>query len=427
MAGFISHILREETPLLHVAPELAGKGTGTASVQKTFGNIVIVTLGTGVLGLPFTFRVSGWAIGSISIVLSGALSYYCMMLLVKCRDKLLSKGYGNVLTYGDLGYYAYGEVGRQSVDIVMIISQCSCCVAYLIFIGHNLASIFSGPPSLYSLFICGLIPFEILLAFVRSLAALAPFSIFADVCNLLAMAIVIKDDFHVMKDFNKVKAFTGWNSMPFALGVALYCFEGFGMTLPLEASLKEPQKFGQVLGLAFASITILYLGFGFSGYLAFGETTLDIITLNLPNDWSIIAVKVGLCVALFFTFPVMMHPVYEIFERKLMISGWFQKNVIPSPMRNTLVLNGLRSMLILITVFLAVCIPGFGAFISLVGGTVCAMLAFVFPATFHLTIFRGSISSWQATVDLSLIMFGALFTLYSTSIAFLDAYSAYKS
>lgn len=53
------------------------------------------------------------------------------------------------------------------------------------------------------------------------------------------------------------------------------------------------------------------------GYLAFGEATQDIITFNLPNNWMAAVVKLALCIGLFFTFPAMMIPVYEIVERNL--------------------------------------------------------------------------------------------------------------
>lgn len=53
------------------------------------------------------------------------------------------------------------------------------------------------------------------------------------------------------------------------------------------------------------------------GYAAFGEETKDIITLNLPHDWTTVAVKLALCLGLLFTFPVMMVPVFEILERSL--------------------------------------------------------------------------------------------------------------
>lgn len=321
------------------------------------------------------------------------------------------------LTYGDLGQIAFGAAGRQLVDVLICISQIGCCVAYLIFLGQNVSSVITGFTSQASFCIFILIFFEIFLACVRSLAALAPFSIFADACNVAAMALVIKDDFHNFKGFGGLNPFTTWGSIPFAIGVAIYCFEGFGMTLTLEASMKRPDKFRKTLALAFAVITMLYLSFGFIGYLAFGDDTQDIITLNLPNDWSTMLVKVGLCIGLFFTFPVMMYPVHEIFERKLLMAPWFQKNVLPSSKLHLLLLNAVRGVSVLATAILAVSVPGFGIFISLVGGTVCALLAFVLPSLFHIRL-CGSSAPWPALfLDVILIICGITFATYSTYTA----------
>jgi hypothetical protein len=44
---------------------------------------------------------------------------------------------------------------------------------------------------------------EIALAWVRTLSSLAPFSIFADFCSILAMAIVIKDDYSSFQRLDK--------------------------------------------------------------------------------------------------------------------------------------------------------------------------------------------------------------------------------
>ncbi|KAL5999468.1 ADP/ATP carrier protein [Asimina triloba] len=65
------------------------------------------------------------------------------------------------------------------------------------------------------------------------------------------------------------------------------------MTLALEGSMRERRRFRKVLALSFLAITSLYLCFGAAGYLAYGDKTRDIITLNLPSDWSTIAVKMG--------------------------------------------------------------------------------------------------------------------------------------
>ena len=75
------------------------------------------------------------------------------------------------------------------------------------------------------------------------------------------------------------------------------------------------------------AITILYLFFGVSGYLSYGEETRDVITLNIEQSedvglifglmhWSGI-VKVCLCSSLFLTYPLMMFPVTNILKRRI--------------------------------------------------------------------------------------------------------------
>jgi solute carrier family 36 (proton-coupled amino acid transporter) len=88
-------------------------------------------------------------------------------------------------------------------------------------------------------------------------------------------------------------------------------------------------QFRGTLTIGFSSITVIFLVFGAVGYSAYGEHTMDKITDNLPDDWSTTSVKVALVWALFFTFPIMMVPAYEILERALGYATWFDRNVAP--------------------------------------------------------------------------------------------------
>lgn len=409
----------ENSPLL----PMGRSKLGNASATRTVGNIIVSIVGTGVLGLPYTFRVGGWASGTLAVFVSAILTYYCMLLLVSCRKRLEERGHADILTYGDLGNHAYGSLGQTLVDIMVLVSQSGCCVAYLIFIGQNLSSIFTSSTDKQALFVLILLPMQILLGCVRSLSRLAPFSILADVCNVLAMGIVLKDDFGSFQGLNGVVAFRDWSGVPFAFGVAVFAYEGFGMTLALEASMKSPRLFPRVLAQAFVPITVLYVAFGLIGYFAFCDNTMDIITLNLPNDWSTIVVKVGLCTALAFTFPVMMYPVHELVENKLITCTYFQKTLATRPLLSKVSLDGIRGLIILIVAAIAVMVPTFSVFISFVGSTVCAMMAFVFPAFFHLHVFKGSLPTWQWAFDWILIGAGLAFAVYGTYTTCLDALS----
>eukprot|EP00252_Welwitschia_mirabilis_P000956 TRINITY_DN10943_c0_g1_i2.p1 TRINITY_DN10943_c0_g1~~TRINITY_DN10943_c0_g1_i2.p1 ORF type:complete len:257 (-),score=40.79 TRINITY_DN10943_c0_g1_i2:432-1202(-) len=252
------------------------------------------------------------------------------------------------------------------------------------------------------------------MAWFRTLSALAPFSIFADVCNILAMSVVIKDDIQSFQGMERVHVFRGWQNLAFVAGVAVFCFEGFGMVLSLESSMKKPEKFGKVLGQALFFITVIYVGFGFAGYLAYGDETRDIITLNLKNDWSSVLVKLGLCTAILLTFPVMMHPVHEMFEKKLLETTWFQEVDNSVGWMKIALFKCFRGISVVVIAVLASSVPGFGVFVSLVGSTVCSFLAFVFPALFHFMAFRGTQNVAARTLDVVLIIFGIVFAIYGT-------------
>uniref|UniRef100_A0A0R0EQN0 Amino acid transporter transmembrane domain-containing protein n=1 Tax=Glycine max TaxID=3847 RepID=A0A0R0EQN0_SOYBN len=369
------------SPLLEPLPSSNSK---RASKLQTLGNIIVTVVGTGVLGLPFAFRIAGWVAGSLGVAIVGISTYYCMLLLVMCREKLASEEpLGESNTYGDLGYRSFGTPGQ----------------------GLSMAS-----------YIFMLVPVEIGLSWIGSLSALAPFSIFADVCNVVAMGIVVKED--IQRAFGKGFSFgqrtmitSNIGGLPFAAGMAVFCFEGFGMTLALENSMQDRRKFPILLAQTFGGITLVYILFGFCGYMAFGEETRDIVTLNLPRNWSSLAVQVGLCVGLAFTLPIMLHPINEIFEGKLKI---ILRNNNDSTGLENICMYISRAIVVVGLAVLASFVPEFGVYASFVGSTLCAMLSFVMPATFHLKLFGSSLPIWQKALDSIVLLSGLFFAFYGT-------------
>ncbi|CAH8359920.1 unnamed protein product [Eruca vesicaria subsp. sativa] len=402
----------------------AAAGDRTSAIQ-TLGNIIVSIVGTGVLGLPYAFRVAGWFAGSLGVIIVGFATYYCMLLLIQCRDKLESEeGQEDSKTYGDLGFKCMGTKGRYLTEFLIFTAQCGGSVAYLVFIGRNMSSIFSSYGLNMVSFILILVPIEVALSWITSLSALSPFSIFADICNIIAMCFVVKENVEMVvggdfsfSDRTAIASTVG--GLPFAGGVAVFCFEGFAMTLALEGSMREREAFPKLLGKVLAGITFVYMLFGFCGYMAYGDETKDIITLNLPNNWSAIAVQIGLCVGLTFTFPIMVHPLNEIIEQKLKRIKCLQKHHHHQYSNETgsvsrYVIFTTRTLLVVGLAAIASLVPGFGTFASLVGSTVCALISFVLPASYHLTLLGPSLTLWNKSVDVFIVICGLLFAVYGT-------------
>ncbi|XP_031495640.1 amino acid transporter AVT3B-like [Nymphaea colorata] len=400
---------RENTPLLHSSQKLS-------SVPKTFANVFIAIVGAGVLGLPYTFMKTGWLSGVLMLFFIALLTYHCMMLLVHVRRKLESEGYWKIGSFGDLGYAVCGSPGRMAVDLMIVLSQAGFCASYLIFISNSLVSIFvSGhQPRVLgllpkSLFIWGILPFQLAVNSIKRLTNLAPLSIFADVVNLAAMGAVMAEDVVIfLEKQTELHAFSGgWGVLFYGLGVAVYAFEGIGMVLPLEAEAENKEKFGKVLAISMAFISVMYGAFGALGYFAFGDKTKDIITTNFGKGLGSDFIQIALAINLFFSFPLMMNPVHEVMERRISdgtYSLW------------------LRWLVVLVTTLVALLVPNFADFLSLVGSSVCCLLGFVLPALFHMLAFRRGLKPKEMVLDSIIIFLGIVFAVSGTVSSLMEIF-----
>lgn len=175
--------------------------------------------------------------------------------------------------------------------------------------------------------------------------------------------------------------------------------------LPLELEAKYKDKFGRALGLAMGLISIMYGAFGLLGYMAYGDETKDIITTNLGVGLVSTLVQLGLAINLFFTFPLMMHPVYEIIERRLCSSSYS---------------IWVRWSTVLVVTLVALLVPNFADFLSLVGSSVCVMLGFVLPSLFHLQAFKEELSFARKVVDVVIFLIGVMIAVTGTWTAVIE-------
>ncbi|TYI37320.1 hypothetical protein ES332_A03G203700v1 [Gossypium tomentosum] len=308
------------------------------------------------------------------------------------------------------------------VDVLIILSQAGFCVGYLIFIGNTLANLFNGEVSIVSglslgisglsaksWYIWGCFPFQLAVNSIPTLTHLAPLSIFADIVDLGAMgAVFVEDVSLIMKQSNEIIAFGGLSVFFYGIGVAVYAFEGVGMVFPIESEMKESRHFGKILALSMGLISLMYGAFGALGYFAFGPDTKDIITANLGAGWISAMVQLGLCVNLFISFPLMMNPVYEIVERRFgggRYCLW------------------LRWLLVLIISLVALFVPNFADFLSLIGSSVCCGLGFVLPALFHLLVFKEELGWKGWTVDVGIVTLGLVLGVSGTWSALVEMFS----
>ena len=298
----------------------ASTSTSTEMAQITV-NIIISFVGAGLLGIPQAFSRAGWFLGTVALMSISALNVYAMLLLPKVRTRLATERNVDCHSYGQLGKALLGQSGELLVNICLLISQMGFATAYLIFIAKTL-----GNRGVARWKVCfGCVPGLALLVQARDMKHLSPFSLLANLANLLGLSAVLVQDVETLEEpaaqrmqvDTEIEAMK-WGGVLYVMAVTLYSMEGVGLVLSLEHSCRDRSQFPPLLCRVVGGITLFMALFGIAGYWAFGDETEAPITVNLGHGKAATLVQGALCVALYFTYPVMMFPVWTIAEEKLL-------------------------------------------------------------------------------------------------------------
>ncbi|TYZ66776.1 hypothetical protein PybrP1_003413 [[Pythium] brassicae (nom. inval.)] len=411
-----SHLERSPLLLLPPAAKSASVVNGDvaphhlASDARTFASAIISFLGAGVLGFPFAFKQSGVLLGLALLLLVGTY-------------QLEARGL-RVATYGDIGRAAFGRYGQALVNIALVVSQMGFGVAYIIFIASNAHSYFSVPKEAVVL-VC--LPFLIGFSLLPHIKQLAWVALAADVMNFTGLAIVYAMDFSLINlsastssgsPLQQVHWLGATAGIPFFFGIASYCFSAVGMVLPLEKGMLHKSHFPRILTLTVVVIGSVYASFGVAGYLAFGESTEDVLTLNLQGHGGLAtSVKLFFCAGLFFAYPMMLFPVFDLLQPAVL-------KLVGAGRHAEAKRVAFRSAFVLLTAAIAAGVPDFAVFISFLGSTCCSLLGFVLPVVFYLRIFAIGDSDTKR-YDLKLLLAILFLGIFAVSAGFVTALSSF--
>jgi len=440
-------------------------------------NIFISFIGAGVLGLPYAFKKAGLMEGFLVLTFVAAGSVKAMLLLIECKYKCLSvlaPGLSNVkvnsgneytpvktsddnhnssddddkhkkhnrstsstrsnspalinakdgITYSDVAFSALSHGGRYAVDFSLLASQIGFCCGYLIYITKTLIYTFGRTTGVW---LTMLLPLLFFLTLVPDLGKMAKFSICAQISNLLAFLVVFWFDFEHLHLFEAMATRREFNVDGLAsfFSVAIYCYEGAGMILSLEHSVPERLKkaFTNMFVVTLTAITLLYLSFGWCGYLSFGPETHDLITMNLdpPENggwgWAEF-IRYCLALALTFTYPVMLFPVIKMLKPRL-------ENFFGCSKDNWWLPLGIRLSIVTLTGTVVVLVPNFNSLMSLIGSIFCTILAFIMPGLCHFVLFRRELTKSQMFMDLGLAVVGVILAIVGTQDAVIKYFEKY--
>lgn len=379
----------QSTPLIKIPPFVARERG--SSTKKTVFTILKSFIGSGILFLPKGFENGGMLFSIVILIFAGALSTFCMLRLTSCLKTLPPSKNGNSVSYGMLGERAFGKIGKRAVNVSLVLSQIGFCCTYLIFIEKNIrdvimhvtaCKIMPGPWLMIAL----QIPIYTPLTWVRKIKYFAMTNLLADVLVLFGLLYILSYSAEHMAEAKEPAEWHNFNAQNYGLflGTAVYVFEGIGLVLPIYNSMDASIRhtFPKVLKTTIGFLVSFFCVFAGVVYAAFGTETQAVVTLNLPSNGingGTIAVQVAYCVALIFTYPLMMYPALMILE------GYFIPNRRGTAKGALRIRKNLfRCALVCVTAVISMlAMDELDNFVAFIGSFCSTPLAFIYPCLFH--------------------------------------------
>lgn len=351
-------------------------GSGNNSPTNALLLLLKSFVGTGVLFLPRAYLNGGMLFSNLVLLGVAALSYYCFVLLVTTRLKVDG-------SFGDMGGILYGKWMRTLILISIVISQIGFVAAYIVFTSENLQAFILAVsncktsisiPYLILMQMVIFLPFSLL----RDIGKLGFTALIADAFILVGLAYLFYYDVITLNanGLSDIKMFNPKDWTLF-IGTAIFTFEGIGLIIPIQESMRHPEKFPRVLFVVMVIITVLFTVMGAISYAAYGSKTETVVLLNLPQDDKLVnGVQFLYSMAILLSTPLQIFPAIRIAETELFTrSGKYNPYI-----------KWQKNAFRFFVVFLCAAIAWGGAdhldkFVALVGNFACIPLVYIYPVS----------------------------------------------
>ncbi|XP_043722532.1 lysine histidine transporter-like 5 [Telopea speciosissima] len=375
-------------------------------------------VGAGVLGLPFAMSQLGWTPGIAILGLSWLVTLYTLYQLVQLHECVPGQRFDR---YYELGDYAFGK--KRGYWIVMpqqLLVQVASDIVYMVTGGNSLQKFFQLiAPTVASIrktyFITMFGTLQLLLSQTPNFNSLAGMSSLAAIMSISYSSIsfiasAIKGsqpnrnvEYGVRASTLPGTIFEVFNGM----GAIAFSFAGHSVLLEIQATIpstpERPSSKPMWKGVyvAYMIVAFCYFTVAITGYWAFGIGVDDDILVTLSNPkWLIAAANLMVFLHVVGSYQVFAMPVFDLIESYLV------NNLNCNP-GFTLRLIG-RSVYVILTGFVGICIPFFGGLLGFFGGLVFASMSFVFPSLIWLILKKPKIWSFHWIASWFAIIFGSL-------------------
>ncbi|KAF5305305.1 hypothetical protein FQA39_LY09270 [Lamprigera yunnana] len=361
---------------------------------STFTAAVFITgemAGSGVLALPKAIVDSGGWIGIILLIAFCINAGYGGICLGKCWN-ILEERYPEYRSssrnpYSTIAYKAVGKWGSVLVSVSIQITLFGAGTVYLLLsaqilqqlVRHLLPGI---SDCVWFLVIAIILTPPMWLGSPKDFWAVGISATLTTVlsCVLMFVQMMLDTQYRVGHVRHRVHNF---QEFFLAFGTLLFAFGGASTFPTIQNDMVDKRKFSSSISIAFIVILILYVPLAVGGYLAYGDHVQPNIALSLFHSPITILASMLMGIHLIFAFLIVINPVCQELEEIFDVPHTYHwKRCV------------LRSMMVLVMVFIGESIPAFGKILSLVGGSTITLLTFILPPYFYMKLCSQTNENW---------------------------------
>jgi len=388
----------------------SGSNNRTNSVNQATVNLINGILGTGALGLPYCFKLTGVFLTTLLIVVSASATVLTTQFL------LFASAVTDAWSYEEVAFRTLGNRGKILVRVCVVALLMGCSVAYV----NIVSDIFSGvagtivpagaEPSrgetMVAVVCFGFVPLGTMIRSAKALSSTSAFGIFIAWMFTLSVAVVyffkssVYPDLYAEHELAGNNAVQTWNSekIMIVLPVLSFGFAASPIMYPVMQTLRDPTN-NRVLSVANKSILIsgiAYFTIGLMGYMTFQDSASGDVLRNFgaeKGSWGVLmrTMKLLYCVSMATCVPVVFITLRETLTPVVL-------RVCRSPESQREMSKGqdigLNAVLFGSSLAMAFYIPNVEFVFGLVGATSCSTLIFTAPSLIFLSATSDNVGSY---------------------------------
>ncbi|KRZ24616.1 Proton-coupled amino acid transporter 1 [Trichinella pseudospiralis] len=434
----------------------------TISNDQAVMSLIKALCGTGIFALPQAFRNAGLWAGIVLLLLNNTIAIFCLQILSRraqkfcLQTKQVALDYGKVveLTFlnGPKSLTRFAKASRKyytsyvyqlvkptvvyfdkhfvqiTVNVLIGLCQFGICAAYFAFIAANLQQGFDFISDWsVNIYMAIVLPLLLLAGSLRYLKYLTILSTAANLIYIVVLSVTLYFIFQVQPDSSNLPAFQSWDTLPLAFGTIMFSFEAITVVLPVENRMKTPAAFttwNGVLNTSCIVVTLFYIGFGFFGYIRYGDGIQDSITLNLPYDNPLCrTVKILIAIAVAFSYPLQFYVPMDLIAT--FIKEKFRDKQVKRMLLEYAARYGLIIVIVVVLVLFAEVVSSLSLIISLVGSLTGASLALIIPPILDMiNLYTNPVSKnhfiLMMIVNTVIALYGLIGLVAGTTISIMD-------